>query len=179
MIQQGVHNGSQQQSSREQNSMNHISHYDHEANTNPDDRYNPGSQGQELFGMGPSQSWEQGSRGFGRSRGLSRDFNESSQQQWTEDRSLPQSWADRQNSRRRQVSQSYSMPRVEVKLPPFNGKEEWKVWVSRFESVAKRHNWDDDTKLDNILSELQGRAGEFVFNQLTEEEISCYPKLIK
>ena len=179
MIQQGVHNGSQQQSSREQNSMNHISRYDHEATTNPDDRYNPGSQGQELFGMGLGQSREQGSRGFGRSCGLSRDFNESSQQQWTEDRSLPQSWADRQNSRRRQVSQSYSNPRVEVKLPPFNGKEEWKVWVSRFESVAKRHNWDDDTKLDNILPKLQGRAGEFVFNQLTEEEISCYPKLIK
>ena len=91
MIQQGLHNGSQQQSSREQNSMNHISRYDHEATTNPDDRYNPGSQGQELFGMGPGQSWEQGSRGFGRSRGLSSDFNESSQQQWTEDRSLPQS----------------------------------------------------------------------------------------
>ena len=45
--------------------------------------------------------------------------------------------------------------------------------------MAKRHNWDDDTKLDNILPKLQGRAGEFVFNQLTEEEISCDPKLIK
>ena len=26
----------------------------------------------------------------------------------------------------------------EVKLPPFNGKEDWKVWVSRFETVAER-----------------------------------------
>ena len=33
----------------------------------------------------------------------------------------------------------------DAKIPPFNGKEDWKVWVNRFEAVAERRNWDDET----------------------------------
>ena len=47
----------------------------------------------------------------------------------------------------------------EIKLPPFNGKEEWKVWVSRFEAIANRRQWSEETKLDNLLPKLQGKAG--------------------
>ncbi|MCG8044791.1 MAG: hypothetical protein N0E48_03760, partial [Candidatus Thiodiazotropha endolucinida] len=54
-----------------------------------------------------------------------------------------------------------------------------RVWISRFEAVAKRRNWTDNTKLDNLLPRLQGRAGDFVFNQLPEETISCYSELVK
>ena len=95
---------------------------------------------------------------------------------------MPHTFRDRQLRRRQQVSQASKYLYSEVKLPPFDGKEgkeEWKVWISRFESVAKRRNWDDDTKLDYLLPRLQGRAGDFVFNQLSEEEISCYPTLVK
>ena len=35
----------------------------------------------------------------------------------------------------------------DIKLPPFNGKEEWKVWVSRFEVIANRRQWTEETKL--------------------------------
>ena len=52
----------------------------------------------------------------------------------------------------------------EVKLPPFSGKEEWKVWFSRFEAVAERRRWDEGAKLDNLLPRLQGKAGDFVFS---------------
>ena len=95
---------------------------------------------------------------------------------------MPHTFRDRQLRRRQQVSQASNYPYSEVKLPPFDGKErkeEWKVWISRFESVAKRRNGNDDTKLDYLLPRLQGRAGDFVFNQLSEEEISCYPTLVK
>ena len=67
----------------------------------------------------------------------------------------------------------------EVKLPPFNGKEDWKVWVSRFETVAERQGWSDDKKLDNLIPKLQGKAGEFVFTQLPRSTLSCYSELIK
>ena len=67
----------------------------------------------------------------------------------------------------------------EVKLPPFNGKEDWKVWVSRFETVAERRGWSDDKKLDNLIPKLQGKAGEFVFTQLPHGTLSCYNELIK
>ena len=67
----------------------------------------------------------------------------------------------------------------EVKLPPFNGKEDGKVWVSRFETVAERRGWSDDKKLDNLIPKLQGKAGEFVFTQLPRGTLSCYSELIK
>lgn len=51
----------------------------------------------------------------------------------------------------------------DFKVPPFNGKEDWKVWVSRFEAVAERRSWSDELKLDNLLPKLQGKTGEFVF----------------
>ena len=49
-----------------------------------------------------------------------------------------------------------------LKLPPFNGKEDWKVWINRFEAIAERRNWSEETKLDSLLPKLQGRAGDFV-----------------
>ena len=67
----------------------------------------------------------------------------------------------------------------EVKLPPFNGKEDWKIWVSRFETYAERRGWSDDKKLDNLIPKLQGKAGEFVFTQLPRSTLSCYNELIK
>ena len=129
----------------------------------------------------PVDYWQ---RGEVESRNLHqpRSFEQDEEQTWLEDRPLPHTFRDRQLRRRQQVSQASDYPYSEVKLRPFDGKvgkEEWKVWISRFESVAKRRNWDDDTKLDYSLPRLQGRAGDFVFNQLSEEEISCYPTLVK
>ena len=66
-----------------------------------------------------------------------------------------------------------------VKLPPFNGKEDWKIWVSRFETVAERRGWSDDKKLDNLIPKLPGKAGEFMFTQLQRGTLSCYNELIK
>ena len=64
-------------------------------------------------------------------------------------------------------------------LPPFNGKEEWKVWLNRFEAVANRRRWNNEAKLDNLLPRLQGKAGEFVFSQLSQETLSSYDDLVK
>ena len=64
-------------------------------------------------------------------------------------------------------------------MPPFNGKEDWKVWINRFEAIAERRNWSDETKLDNLLPKLQGRAGDFVYTQLPRATLACYTELVK
>ncbi|VDI01477.1 Hypothetical predicted protein [Mytilus galloprovincialis] len=52
------------------------------------------------------------------------------------------------------------------KLPAFNGKDDWKVWINRFEAIARRRSWTDEEKLDELLPRIQGEAGDFVFTQL-------------
>ena len=66
-----------------------------------------------------------------------------------------------------------------IKLPSFDGKEDWKVWISRFDEIAERKNWDDEMKLDNLLPKLQGRAGDFVFTQIPKYTLKCYSELVK
>ena len=46
-----------------------------------------------------------------------------------------------------------------MKLPSFDGKEDWKVWVSRFEAIAERRQWDDDTKLDTYYLNYKEEQG--------------------
>ncbi|MEW8546514.1 MAG: zinc finger CCHC domain-containing protein [Candidatus Thiodiazotropha sp.] len=65
------------------------------------------------------------------------------------------------------------------RLPPFTGKETWKVWFNRFEEVAKRQKWSDEERLDEMLPRLQGVAGEFVFGQLTHSIRTDYKALCK
>ena len=77
-------------------------------------------------------------------------------------------------SRRQQSPVGYGF-----KLPPFNGKEERRVWINRFEAIAERRQWDNDTKLDNLLPKLQGTAGDFVFTQLPRRTLSSYTELVK
>lgn len=77
------------------------------------------------------------------------------------------------------MAQSGYASQYEVKLPPFNGREDWKVWINRFEAVARRRNWSVEMKLDDLLPRLQGRAGEFVFNQLSQDIISNYSELVR
>ena len=180
MMQQSTNSGLQSQNDTQppSNSM-----YNDQGNSNTDSTQSR-SYVHEASAAGQQQGWysrgdrqlpESCSRGFQQSRGVQEE-----QEQWgTGDRSLAYTTRDGQYRRRRQVSRTYDYTPSEVKLPPFNGREEWKVWIRRFESVAKRHHWDDETKLDNILPKLQGRAGDFVFNQLSEDTISCYPMLIK
>lgn len=69
--------------------------------------------------------------------------------------------------------------RSNPKLPPFTGKETWKVWFNRFEEVANRQNWSSEEKLDELLPRLQGVAGEFVYAQLSHETRSNYSSLCK
>ena len=65
------------------------------------------------------------------------------------------------------------------KLPPYTGKEEWRVWINRFNDVALRRGWNNDDKIDQILPKLQGQAGEFVFGQLSPEIRGNFSSLVK
>ncbi|MES9884543.1 MAG: zinc finger CCHC domain-containing protein [Sedimenticola sp.] len=68
--------------------------------------------------------------------------------------------------------------RGNLKLPAFTGKEDWKVWIRRFEAIAERRNWGDEDKLDELLPRLQCGAGEFVFTQLPRSSLRSYNELV-
>ena len=55
--------------------------------------------------------------------------------------------------RTRYKNSGYHSSVPEVKLQPFSGKEEWKVWFSRFEAVAERRRW---MKMQNFITCYQG-----------------------
>ena len=65
------------------------------------------------------------------------------------------------------------------KLPKFTGAESWKVWFTRFDDIASRREWDDEKRLDVIVSRIDGSAADFVFDELTTEERGSYSKLIQ
>ena len=62
-------------------------------------------------------------------------------------------------------------------LPPYTGKETWKVWFTRFKDVAKQQGWSDEDKLDVLLPKLQGEAGSFVYDQLSSRVRNNYSLL--
>ena len=125
----------------------------------------------------------QGSAGcdpVSRAEGQNTQAYDQSHQRQDIDKEVSVGWRDYIPPRRRQ-GEGYRRSQYEnratipeAKLPPFSGKEEWKVWVSPFEAVAERRKWDEDAKLDNLLLRLQGKAGEFVFSQLPSRTLSNY-----
>ena len=67
-----------------------------------------------------------------------------------------------------------------VKLPVFSGNssESWKVWFSRFSTVANLNNWNDSTRLSELLQRLHGTAAEFVFDEIPSEIIGNFQSLV-
>ena len=61
----------------------------------------------------------------------------------------------------------------------FTGKEPWKVYFNRFEDVARLEGWSETTKLRELLSRLQGQAGEFVYEQLSGDVRSNFCRLVR
>ncbi|XP_062574023.1 uncharacterized protein LOC134235877 [Saccostrea cucullata] len=68
--------------------------------------------------------------------------------------------------------------KLDCKLPPYTGSEKWRVWLNRFESVAKLAKWTAKEKLQQILPRIQGIAADFVFGQLKKETIGNYETLV-
>ena len=67
-----------------------------------------------------------------------------------------------------------------VKLPVFSGNssESWKVWFSRFSTVANLNNWDDSTRLSELLQRLHGTAAEFVIDEIPSEIIGNFQSFV-
>ena len=64
-----------------------------------------------------------------------------------------------------------------MRIPPFDGKEDWRVWSTRFDVLSYRFGWSDDTRLDQLLQRLEGHAAEFAFTQLTPATLHNYQEL--
>ena len=67
-----------------------------------------------------------------------------------------------------------------VKLPSFtgNGNDNWKIWYSRFTQVANLNNWDDATRLSELMQRLQGTAAEFAFDEIPQAILSNFHSLV-
>ena len=65
-----------------------------------------------------------------------------------------------------------------TRLPPFTGKEPWKVWYNRFSAVADIKGWDERECLAELLPKLQEEAGEFVFGQLPKAATQSVKTLV-
>ena len=67
-----------------------------------------------------------------------------------------------------------------VKLPAFtgNGTDSWKVWFSRFTTIANLNNWDEPTRLSELVQKLQGTAAYFVFDELPQEIVCNFQSLV-
>ena len=66
-----------------------------------------------------------------------------------------------------------------VKLPAFTGKDSWKVWYNRFNTIAELNNWAQTTRWNQLLPRLQGDAGEFVYGELPQDITCNFTKLIE
>ena len=68
----------------------------------------------------------------------------------------------------------------DVKLPVFSGNssESWKVWFSRFTTVANLNNWDEPTRFSELVQKLQGTAADFVFDELPQEIVCNFQSLV-
>ena len=69
--------------------------------------------------------------------------------------------------------------KANVKIPSFTGKEDWSVWLARFEAIARRHRWTEDDKLDNLFPLIEGKAAEFVYSQLPATVLNDYKELVR
>lgn len=65
-----------------------------------------------------------------------------------------------------------------ARLPAFTGKEKWEVWINRFEAVARLQDWNNKSKLQELLPRLQGAAGDFAFDQMSENTLNSYSKRV-
>lgn len=64
-------------------------------------------------------------------------------------------------------------------MPNFNGNENWKTFINRFEDLAERNKWNRHAKLNRMLPCFQGPAGEFVFCQLSKQTRDNYRILVR
>jgi len=66
-----------------------------------------------------------------------------------------------------------------VKMSSFSGKEDWSTWISQFEAIARRHHWNQDEMLDQLLPRLEGLAAQFAFSQLSPNMLNDYRSLVE
>lgn len=114
-------------------------------------------------------------RGRDRHRRHSRRYRDSSSSESSQ--SPPPSENSGFSSRGNASSRRNYHPRSNVRLPPFTGQEPWRVYYNRFKDVANLENWTDAEKLRELLPKLQGKAGEFVYGQLTRDARSTFKGL--
>ena len=88
----------------------------------------------------------------------------------------PRRWPDGDQSTGRRVS-GHGQPNF--KIPPFTGKEDWAVWIAKYEAIAHRYGWREEDKLDNLLPRIEDQASEIAFSQLPTCVLDDYSYLVE
>ena len=178
----------------QEDSYSHAQNYVHPAETEAE--YEVTRYRSEHYGMGsrqvqsnPSQRYAGQCNEGGRARVI---FNEAPRYERSTDQvenldyeQTPQTHDSRnfctmRNSSRSVTERKCSSPEYYgLKIPPFNGKEDCKTWIIRSEAIAERRNWTEESRFDNLLPKLQGKASDFVFTQLSKAALNCYRELVK
>ncbi|KAH3896993.1 hypothetical protein DPMN_021177 [Dreissena polymorpha] len=137
--------------------------------------YSHGPQQRDL-GYGTEERGDSHAQSYRRDGNRDQDFNNChfNDRQDMVNRPLSDNRRDYQ-FRARQQSRRNNVPLP--KIPPFTGKEDWNVWHSKFEAIARRYGWEEKDKLDNLLPRLEGQASECVFTQLPSRILSDYERL--
>ncbi len=65
-----------------------------------------------------------------------------------------------------------------VKIHSFDGKDDWSMWIARFEAIAYRYQWSEEDRLDQLLPRIEGTAAQFVFSQLPAAVLCNYRELV-
>ena len=123
--------------------------------------------------VNPSQDIERAERREpSKSRSYSYNESFSSSEDTTEESDL-ESLATSQIVRPKQRKSNHT---AIARLPAFTLKEKWEVWINIFEAVARLQDWNNKSKLQELLPRLQGAAGDFAFDQMSEN--TSYSKLV-
>ena len=66
------------------------------------------------------------------------------------------------------------MPRCTI----FDGKSSWEGFIRPFRSLSTACGWDTKEKHFRLINSLRGEAAEFVYTQLSGDELDSYEKLV-
>lgn len=137
------------------------------------------------FNTGPENNVQQNRRHQAGDRNCCNNVNDIQQPLQNPQRASPEYDVRDDGALYNSYVQRYQAPRARangaehVKIPPFTGKEAWDVWITRFETIARRYGWNQEEKLNHLLPCIDGEAAHFVYSQLTPIALDNYNALVR
>uniref|UniRef100_A0A6P7H3U4 Uncharacterized protein LOC114346655 n=1 Tax=Diabrotica virgifera virgifera TaxID=50390 RepID=A0A6P7H3U4_DIAVI len=65
---------------------------------------------------------------------------------------------------------------MRFKLPPFDGKSSWSIYLRQFEAIATANHWTEQEKAVSLTAALRGDAAD-IFRSIPKGQEKCYQTL--